>query len=189
MSASFRQSLTNSRLLRWSLVGIAVFLALHILAALAGTQLPAEHSSERAIRLHRPIDEVWNALTDPRTQPLWRKDIREIEVLPDRGGLTVWRERYRNGRSLILLNTRMERPSLLVRSVADPRAPFHGEWIYRLEPTPSGTRLSIRETAVIENPFFRFVARFVLGHARATEKYLKFLGERFGEPVELEAVN
>lgn len=189
MSPSLRQTLLNSRLLRWSLTGIAGFLAVLIVAALIGTQLPAAHSSERAIRLDRPIDVVWDTVTDPETQALWRKDIRQIEVLPDRGGLPVWRERYRNGRSLILQTSRLERPVLLVRSVADPRAPFRGEWTYRLESTPSGTRLSIRETAVIANPFFRFVSRFVLGHARATEKYLKFLAERFGEPLELETIN
>ena len=60
--------------------------------------------------------------------------------------------------------------------------PFGGTWTYRLEPTASGTRLTITEDGEIYNPTFRFVARFVLGYEGTMTRYLDALEEDLAAP-------
>ncbi len=73
----------------------------------------------------------------------------------------------------------------LVRKIANPKAPFGGTWTYELQLADGGCRLTNTERGEIYNPIFRLASRpFDL---RATiDAYLRALGKKLGEDVELE---
>lgn len=73
---------------------------------------------------------------------------------------------------------------LLVTRVADPQLPFGGTWTYELRPAPGGTEIEITERGFVKPPLFRALARYVFGHHRTLEQYLRALGRRFGEDVQ-----
>ena len=60
-----------------------------------------------------------------------------------------------------------------VTRIADKDLPFGGTWTYEIEATPKGSRLTITENGEVYNPLFRFISRFIIGHQRTIEKYLK----------------
>jgi hypothetical protein len=66
----------------------------------------------------------------------------------------------------------------VVTRIADKTLPFGGSWTYELSPATEGTRLSITENGEVYNPFFRFMSRFVLGHAATIDKYMDDLERR-----------
>ena len=68
-------------------------------------------------------------------------------------------------------------------------SPFGGTWTYRIDPDADGggAWLQITENGEVYNVFFRALARFVFGHAGTLEGYLRALGGKFGEPVEIVA--
>ena len=55
---------------------------------------------------------------------------------------------------------------------------FGGRWIYEITPSGGGTELRITEEGEVYNPFFRFVSRFIMGHARTIERYLEDVERR-----------
>ena len=44
----------------------------------------------------------------------------------------------------------------------------------------------ITEDGYVNNPLFRFMARFFFGYASTLDSYMKSLGEKFGEQVTLQ---
>jgi hypothetical protein len=46
--------------------------------------------------------------------------------------------------------------------------------------------LAITEKGEVINPVFRFLSRYVIGHARSIDNFLKALGKKFGEEIVLE---
>ena len=73
---------------------------------------------------------------------------------------------------------RMERPSLLVARIADPKLPFGGTWTYRIAPAAGGSDLTITEDGEVYNVFFRFMSRFVFGHHATMDGFIKHLQAR-----------
>ncbi len=64
--------------------------------------------------------------------------------------------------------------------------PFGGTWTFDIEPAGTGTQLTITEDGIVRNPIFRFVSRFVFGHYKTQETYLRDLAKKFGETVTAE---
>lgn len=52
----------------------------------------------------------------------------------------------------------------------------------------AGSRGRITERGEVYKPVFRFVSRFIIGHAATASAYLKSLGARFGATVVAEVV-
>ena len=88
-----------------------------------------------------------------------------------------WRERA--GGDAIMFEVVESRPHerLEVR-IADPDLPFGGTWTYELLPETVSTRLRITERGEVYNPVFRFMSRFVFGHAATLDAYLADLRAR-----------
>lgn len=149
-----------------------VLLALLLLVgciALIGFALPQDHVSSRTVVVNRPVADVWRAITDVESFPAWRSGVSRVEVLsvePRR-----WRE-VSGGDTLTLQVIEAQPPSRLVSEIADKDLPFGGRWIYQLKPVPAGTELTITEEGQVYNPIFRFVSRFVIGHAATIETFL-----------------
>jgi hypothetical protein len=49
-----------------------------------------------------------------------------------------------------------------------------------------GAALRVTEDGEVYNVIFRFMSRFVFGQTGTIERYLKDLGKKFGEQVEIE---
>jgi hypothetical protein len=74
-----------------------------------------------------------------------------------------------------------EQPLRLVTRIADPNLPFGGTWTYLIAPEAEGCSIEITEHGEVYNPIFRFVSRFIMGHAATIEAYLSALGKRLEE--------
>jgi len=169
------------------LIAVGGLLLLVVVVAVIGYALPKGHVSKRAAVYSRPPEVIWSAITDFAGQARWRTDLKTIEQAPAQNGKPVWREIAKNGDAVPYETTETDPPRRLVRTIADPKLPFGGRWIYELAPTPSGTRLTITEEGEVYNPVFRVVSRFMDMGATAT-RYLEALGASFGEQTAVEKI-
>lgn len=168
--------------MKW-LLRIVITVALLIAAVLViGLLIPREHSVTRSIHLDQPAEAVWAAITEYAAFPEWRSAVESVEPLP--GGRNGWIEHTDMG-PLPLEVVSEDPPCELVIRIADDDLPFEGTWTYELEETAEGTRLTVREDGEVKNPVFRFMSKFIFGHAASMEHYLKDVGNKFGEDVEV----
>ena len=167
--------------MKWILLTVGVLVTVIAVVAIVGLLLPRDHVASTTTTIPAPADSVWEALTDVREFPRWRADVRSVDVLSTEGALR-WRENGGDG-AITFERTEEQRPRRLVSRIADETLPFGGSWTYELAPSSDGTRLTITERGYVTNPLFRFMARFVFGHHRTQEDFLRALGRRFGHDV------
>lgn len=164
--------------MKWMLLIVGVVLGASLLILLIGVLLPVKHVASRTQTFHAPPDHVWKTITSLSELTQWRKDLKRVEVLPDRNGLPSWKETDSHG-NIIPFEVLESVPSQrLVAKIVDPALPFGGTWTYELRPTPDGSALTITENGEVYNPIFRFVSRFVMGHTRTMDDYLAALKAR-----------
>ena len=165
------------KIVLWIVVGLA---ALLLLVTLIGWLLPKEHVVTRAARFHQKPEAIWKAVTDVDAMPAWREGLKGVKRLPDVNGLPAWIEQTSAG-DIALEIAESNPPRRMVSRIADPKLPFGGTWAYEIAPTAEGATLRITENGYVTNPLFRFLSRFVFGHAATMETYLKSLAKKFGE--------
>jgi hypothetical protein len=164
------------------LLGLAVAAAVVLVAAI-GALLPRRHVATRAARYRVPRAELYSIVRTFDHTPTWRSGIRGVELLPADESRPRFRERSRHGN--ITYRVLEDRPTeKLVLEIADADLPFGGTWTFALSEVPSGAELRITEHGEVKNIFFRFLARFVFGHTRTIETYLRDLGRKVGETIE-----
>ena len=71
----------------------------------------------------------------------------------------------------------------LVRRIADENLPFSGGWTMEIGEFGEVTSLTVTETGEIENPLFRFMSHYVIGHTSTIDRYLTALGKKLGIDV------
>ena len=71
--------------------------------------------------------------------------------------------------------------------IADKGLPFGGTWTLEITSEAGGAALRITEDGEIYNVIFRFMARYVFGYTSTIEGFLRDLGKKVGETVEIEA--
>jgi hypothetical protein len=167
------------RWLRWTLRGVGGFVALVLAAFAWGATLPVEHAATTSRVVPGDPEAVWSVVTGVGAFTSWRPGVESVELLPPVAGLPAWRESGATG-SMTLEVTAFEPPRRMVTRIADEGAPFGGTWTYRLEGAESGTRVTLTEDGEIYNPFFRFVARYVIGYDGTMNAYLDGLEARMG---------
>lgn len=167
---------------KWALRILGTLAGLILLVLVVGWLIPAEHRATRSAVYQRSTEEVWRAVTEVERFPEWRTGLTAVRRLPERDGRPAWVETSDFG-ELPLEVVAWDPPRRLVAHIADPDLPFGGTWTYELTPMDGGTELRITERGVVQNPFFRFMARFVFGYSATLEQYLSDLGRHFGESV------
>ena len=167
----------------WVVAGLVVLALVVALVAGIGAALPRAHSVSRRAQFNRSQRDVWRVITDFGQQVAWRKDLRNVERLPNKGGLEVWRETDRRGQSLTFETIESVPPRRLVRRIADEDLGFGGSWAFDVEEVGEVTAVTIREDGEVYNPFFRFVSRVIMGQTATIDSYLKALGEQLGVDV------
>lgn len=138
-----------------------------------GRSLPVEHRVTRSRQLAAPNDVVWMTVRDLEATASWRPGVETVAL--DRSDVDQPRfvEHGRAG-SVAYVIEREQPPHLLVTRIVD-NEDFGGSWETRIEPAGDGARITITEEGEVYHPLFRFVARFVIGHARTVETYLDAL--------------
>jgi len=152
-----------------------------LLLAAVGLFLPRRHVARRWVRIGRPPAEVFRAISDFPSWPAWYPGARRVELFEGPDGRRRCTLHGRFGPMTAVVEE-LEPPRLL-RTRLEGETSFGGTWTYEVAPDGAGSRVTVTEDGVVGNPLFRTLARFVFGHARTIEGFLRALGSRFGEPV------
>ena len=153
-------------------------------AAAIGAMLPVRHHATRRARFRASPEAVYAVLAGP---PDWRTGVRGFGVLADSDKSQRWWEEDSHGRRVTYELAEARPGEKLGVRIAEPGLPFGGTWTFDLAPDGNGTMLRVTEDGEIYNVFFRFLARFVFGYYGSIETYLRDLGVKFGQSVEIEA--
>ena len=151
-----------------------------------GVVLPREHVAARRVRLRRSPEDVWARIRDHAAEPGWRPQLDRVERLPDEGGRERWKEVQ--GRSSLTFETlEAVPPRELVRRIVDEELPFGGSWTIEVgDDGAGGSVAAVTEHGEVKHPLFRVISRFVIGHTRTIDGYLRDLVASFGEDAEPE---
>ena len=168
--------------MKWVLIASAVLATFIAIVLIIGSLLPEGHRASSSARYKRSPEEIWNIITDFASAPSWRTDLKAMEQMPERQGHAVWVEISKQGRMTYEV-VEFDAPKRMVTQIADEKLPFGGNWTYEISPVDDGSMLTITENGEIYNPIFRFMARFIFGYNATMEKYLKDLGQKFGEEI------
>lgn len=167
---------------RLLILGVGALVALVAVVLIVGSLLPREHVTARSIDLQQPPEAIWAVITDFDDAPAWRQDIAAVRR-EERGGETVWVEVDQTGDEIAYRTLESQPPNQLVREILGEDLPFGGRWTFRIAPEDGGSRVTIRENGFVDSAFFRFVSVVLIGHSTFIDRYLEFLGARFGETV------
>src|SRR5439155_11902889 len=124
--------------------------------AIIGSRLPKSHTASRTVRFRRSAEEIFDTLTDYRSFPSWRADVKSVRELDD--GRRGWIETTRHG-DMPLEIIESDRPQKFVTRIADPKLPFGGTWTWQIVSiAPEECEVTVTEDGEIYNPLFRFMA-------------------------------
>ncbi len=165
---------------------IPLFVLAVVAAAIAalyavGSSIAREHTAARRLVLKTATpDAVWAKIATEANAAAWRKDVKSVARLADRNGHEVWRETFASGNALTYETLESAPPTRLVRAIVD-EAMFGGTWTIVVEPSGTGTTVTITENGWIEPPPFRVAAKYAWGHDATINAYLRDLAAHFGE--------
>lgn len=166
--------------MRWILIAVAALVALVVATWVVGSMLPEAHVASRSARYGKPPEAVWAALVAVEDMPAWRTGLKSVTRRPDVDGRPSWVETSSQG-TLPIVVVEWDPPRRMVGKIDDPALPFGGTWTWEVVPAEGGSTLRITERGEVHPAIFRFLSRFVFGHAGTIETYLKDLGRKFGE--------
>ncbi len=170
--------------MKWLLLIAGVLMVLVVVVVVVGTMLPQKHVAFRSAEFKQSPSAIWEAITKVGAFPSWRNGVKSVEELSSQDGHRSWRETSSDG-AITFEVLQAEPQQLLVTKIVDRSLPFGGSWTYEISPSGTGSILKITENGEVYNVVFRFMSRFVFGHTATIETYLKALGRKFGETVEV----
>jgi hypothetical protein len=165
----------------WILGGLVVIVGL---VAAIGAMLPMRHHATRKAKFKAAPDALYAVLNGP---PDWRTGIKSHGELAAENGRRRWWEEDSHGQKVTFELVEAKPAKRLQVRIADKGLPFGGTWTFEMTPIAGGSELRITEDGEVYNVIFRFMARFIFGYHGSIETYLKDLGAKFGQPVEIEA--
>ena len=170
--------------MKWAFLILGGICGLALLIALIGAMLPVKHHAARKARFRASPEAVYAILAGP---PDWRTGVKSFGLLQDEGGRKRWWEMDNHGQKVTFELVEAEPPRRLGTRIAEAGLPFGGTWTFDIAAADGGgSELRIAEDGEIYNVIFRFMARFIFGYTASIETYLRDLGAKFGEPVEIE---
>ena len=158
-------------------------IALLVISVVAiGSLLPKQHVMSRSAAYRVPPERLFSLIAGPQD---WRPDVLRCEALPAVDGREWSRETTRNGETITYELLDRVPPRSVKRRIATGNLPYSGTWTYSLEANDGITIVRITEDGQVYNPVFRLVSRFILGHTRTMDAYLRALGKATGQEVEV----
>jgi hypothetical protein len=173
--------------MRWVLAAALLLAGLIGIVMVGGMLLPVAHVAAVRARVPAAPDDVFAVLTDVVSAPAWRSDVDSVTLLSGADEPLRWLESGSSG-GIAYLREEAEAPRRLVARIDGTDQGFGGRWIWELTPADGATWVTITEEGEVYNPMFRFMARYVFGHHRTMEHYLRDLGAHFGAAVESKRV-
>ena len=165
----------------WILGGLVVLVGV---VAAVGAILPVRHVATRKARYQAAPDALYAILVGP---PDWRPDVKAFGDATGENGRRRWWEADSHGKRVTFEQVAARPGERLEVRIADKGLPFGGTWTYDIAPVAAGgSELRITEDGEVYNVIFRFVSKFVFGHHRSIETFLKNLGAKLGQPTEIE---
>jgi hypothetical protein len=169
--------------MKWVLIAVSGLAVLVAAMATIGAMLPRGHRATRRARFKQTPETLYAVVSGP---PDWRSDLKGFGNLPDKDGRKQWWEESQGQRITYELVEDVP-PKRRVTRIADKSLPFSGTWTLEIAPEAGGASLRVTEDGEVYNVIFRFLSRFVFGQTGTMERFLKDLGRKFGEQVEVEA--
>lgn len=153
------------------LISVSALVSLGILAGLIGLLLPATRIASATREIAAQPERVWHIMTDIAAQPAWRPNVAAVELLDAAPGRERWIERPRSGPAIHFQTERQLAPTEWTITFSGPA---EGHWTGGLEPMPEGrgTRLSVKETSSVQNPWTRLIARLAFDPQTFVDTYL-----------------
>lgn len=166
---------------RWLLLVLALLAALVLVVLAVGWSLPERHTAVRSITVPAPPAAVFALVSSVGEYPQWRAGVTAVDIVAadDAGRPLRFREHGPDGEILFEIVERVPDARLVIR-IADPSLPFGGRWTYVITPAGDGATLQITEDGEVYSPIFRFVSRFILGHTRTIDNYLRDVEAKLG---------
>jgi hypothetical protein len=165
--------------MKWIWIIGGSLLLIVAVVALIGVLLPQSHRATRSARYRQKPEAIYDAISAPAT---WRSHVKSTGVLPD----GKWWELDTHNNKITYELQEAKPPSRRVIRIADKSLPYGGTWTFEITPSGDGAALRITEDGEVYNVIFRFLSRFVFGHTGTIETYLRDLGKKFNETVEVE---
>jgi len=138
--------------MKWIVTVVGGLVLLIAVIAAIGATLPRNHTASRTLRVRRPPQDAWTAIT----QAMSTSDV-PVDILES------------------------DPPRKLVSKVKETEKMFGGTWTVAIAPVDGGSTLTITEDGWVGNPLFRFVSRFVMGHHATLDGMLTNVAKQFGE--------
>ncbi len=163
-------------MIKWTLIVLSVLALTALVVHVWGSRLPREHVAESARMIAASPDAVASWIFDVERHPEWRK-VARVDVVERAPGAIRYREHGPHG--VIAFHLRETEPGRAYEStIDDPTLPFGGRWLIAVAPSAEGARVVIREEGFVKPPVFRFLTRYVFGHAATIDAYLDALAAR-----------
>lgn len=161
----------------WILLGL--FVGLPLLASLLGIFLSPLQRSTRELWVDAPRAKVWAVLSEIEQHPSWRKEIKSVVRVKNRGKQPVWKEILPDGREILIATVKSEAPSLLVRELVSVGTSANARWVYELEEREGKTLLRLSEETQTRLTGMRVMVRLIRRQSQSIEVMLESLRERF----------
>lgn len=168
--------------MRILLIGVGCVVLLVISVIVIGSLLPKEHVVSRRAAYRATPEQLFSLIAGPQD---WRPDVLRYEAVPPVDGRELMRETARHGETITYELLDRIPPRSVKRRIATENLPYSGTWTYSLQANDGMTTVRITEDGQVYNPVFRFVSRFILGHTRTMDAYLRALGKATGQEVEV----
>lgn len=157
----------------WS---FAFYLAIAVvLVFVVGALLPRDHIAERTITLPASPETIYNRLADFANRPQWITGLQKVTFEP--GGRFYTEFHASDPLRMEIIELTM--PSRIVTRIADDKLEFGGTWTLTIAPSGTGATVTVREDGFVKSPLFRFVSRFLMGHTRTMDQFLKDLTAQY----------
>jgi polyketide cyclase/dehydrase/lipid transport protein len=168
--------------MKYLLIVMGTLFALLLLVVVIGVLLPKTHTASRSAVFKTTPEQLFALIDGPQT---WRSNVKKYEPVGFPDGRRQWRETDDHGKIITYEAVERHPPTLLKTRIVTGNLPYSGTWTLNLEPGDGLTVLRITEHGDVYNPVFRFVSRFLIGHTRTIDNYIRDLEVATGQKAEM----
>ena len=147
-----------------------------------GRGLPREHVASASIVLVAPADTVFKLVRNLEGSASWWRDVKGVRRITEHRREAWELDMGSMGKMPLEVTRVVQGREVVVTVIGDEDAAWGGIWRYVVNDSPSGTEVTVTEEGWVASPLIRLVQK-VVGPHRAIERYLRALGDHFGEPV------
>jgi hypothetical protein len=151
----------------------------------AGSALPVERTIIRGAQFDVPAPIIWQSLQSVPAVSVWYQRMEKLRSLPDPFDpeKNIWHAEYADGNYMVIRDEVLREGMLARWSIVDSDRMDKGNWEFLVTPNQRGSFVKVTAKISTENPWIRFLRRYVLDSDRNISDMLKALGKHFDNPV------